>query len=288
MRSNLIKGAGFILLSELFFVLMGTQVRQVSVDLSNEMIVFFRNLVGLQILIPLVMKNGWASMKSAKPQLHILRGLAGVSAMYCFFYAIAHLPLANAMILKMSAPLFIPIIAAFWLKEKLSTLIIFVVLLGFIGVTLIIKPDLNEVDKVSLIALMGGLFAAIAKTTVKKLTNTDKPANVVFYFAMTALIVSSIPAYLNWQTPNVQQLLQLILLGVLASGGQFFMTKAYSVAPASQISHFSYSTILYASFFGWMLWGEWMDNWAWTGVLLVIISGVLLIRFQPSTVNATL
>ena len=288
MRSNLIKGAGFILLSELFFVLMGTQVRQVSVDLSNEMIVFFRNLVGLQILIPLVMKNGWASMKSAKPQLHILRGLAGVSAMYCFFYAIAHLPLANAMILKMSAPLFIPIIAAFWLKEKLSTLIIFVVLLGFIGVTLIIKPDLNEVDKVSLIALMGGLFAAIAKTTVKKLTGTDKPANVVFYFAMTALIVSSIPAYLNWQTPNVQQLLQLILLGVLASGGQFFMTKAYSVAPASQISHFSYSTILYASFFGWMLWGEWMDNWAWTGVLLVIISGVLLIRFQPSTVNATL
>lgn len=85
MRSNLIKGAGFILLSELFFVLMGTQVRQVSVDLSNEMIVFFRNLVGLQILIPLVMKNGWASMKSAKPQLHILRGLAGVSAMYAFF-----------------------------------------------------------------------------------------------------------------------------------------------------------------------------------------------------------
>ena len=286
MRSNILKGAGLILLSELFFVLMGTQVREVSAGLSNEMIVFFRNLVGLQILIPLVMQNGWASMKTDKPQLHLLRGLAGVSAMYCFFYAIAHLALANAMILKMSAPLFIPIIAAFWLKERLSMLIIFVVLLGFIGVTLIIKPDINEVDRVSLIALMGGLFAAIAKTTVKKLTNTDKPANVVFYFAMTALIVSSIPAYLNWQTPDMQQLLQLILLGLLASGGQFFMTKAYSVAPASQISHFSYSTILYASFFGWLLWGEWMDNWAWTGALLVIISGVLLIRFQPSNKNA--
>ena len=281
MRKNLHKGVAFILLSELFFVLMGTQVRTVSEQLSNEMIVFFRNLIGLQILIPLVWSNGWSSLKTDKPQLHLLRGTAGVCAMYSFFYAIANLPLANAMILKMSAPLFIPIIAFFWLKEKLSYLIGFVIIIGFIGVTLIIKPDLNVVDKVSLIALAGGLFAAIAKSTVKYLTRSDKPATVVFYFAATALIVSTIPAYLNWQTPTQEQLLQLILLGLLASGGQFFMTKAYSYAPASQISHFSYSSILYASVLGWFLWGEWMDNWAWTGAVLVIVSGLLLIRFQP-------
>ena len=82
MRKNLHKGAAFILLSELFFVLMGTQVRTVSEQLSNEMIVFFRNLIGLQILIPLVWSNGWSSLKTDKPQLHLLRGTAGVCAMY--------------------------------------------------------------------------------------------------------------------------------------------------------------------------------------------------------------
>ncbi len=257
---------------------MGTQIREVSQGLSNEMIVFFRNLIGLQIIIPLVMKYGWSGIKTSKPHLHLLRGIAGVSAMYCFFYAIANMPLANAMILKMTAPLFIPVIAFFWLQESLNWTIGTVVLLGFAGVTLIIKPDLNQLDWVAIIAVTGGFFGAIAKSTVKFLTHTDKPASVVFYFALTALIVSSVPALLSWQTPTPTQFLQLIALGLLASAGQFFMTLAYSYAPASQISHFSYSSILYASFAGWILWGEWMDSWAWFGAGLVVLSGVLLIK----------
>ncbi len=278
---NLLKGIGFILLSEAFFVLMGTQIRAVSAGLSNEMIVFFRNLIGLQIIIPLVMKYGWSGLKTSKPHLHLLRGLAGVTAMYCFFYAIAHMPLANAMILKMSAPLFIPLIAWLWLKEKLNGTIALVVLLGFCGVSLIIQPDLQQLDWVAIIAVAGGFFAAIAKTTVKRLTATERPASVVFYFALTALVVSSLPALLNWQTPSSEQWLQLIALGLLASFGQFFMTLAYSHAPASQISHFSYSSIVYASFAGWLLWDEWMDGWAWLGAGLVVLSGILLIQRKP-------
>jgi len=278
MQDRLIKGASFILLSELFFVMMGIQVRESAEHLSNELIVFFRNLFGLQIIIPLLLKQGWKTLKTQQVKFHLLRGLAGVSAMYCFFYAIAHLPLANAMILKMSAPLFIPVIAYLWLKEKLNWTIGFVVILGFVGVTLIIKPDFTDLDLVALIALAGGFFAAIAKSTVKKLTHTERPATIVFYFALTGLIVSSIPAILNWQTPNSEQLLQLLLLGFFAASGQFFMTQAYAFAPASQISHFSYSSIIYASIIGWLLWGEWMDLWAWTGAAMVVISGILLIK----------
>ncbi len=277
---NLYKGAAFILVSELFFVLMGTQVRSASQGLSNEMIVFFRNLFGLQIMIPLLMRHGVSAFKTAKPQLHLLRGLAGVSAMYCFFYAIAHLELASAMILKMSAPLFIPIIALVWLKEQLSWLIGFVVIIGFCGIILIIKPDPGAINGVALIALAGGFFAAIAKSTVKRLTATEKPATIVFYFALTGLTVSALPALLNWQTPDLPQLLQLLLLGLLASLGQFFMTQAYALAPASQISHFSYSSVLYASFLGWLIWDEWMDAWSWLGTLLVILSGILLVQVK--------
>lgn len=278
MPVSLFKGAVFILLSELFFVLMGAQVRAVSINLSNEMIVFFRNLFGLQIILPLLLQHGFSALKTQKPQLHLLRGLAGVSAMYCYFYAVAHLPLANAMILKMTAPLFIPLIAFMWLKETASWMIVLVISLGFIGVSLIIKPDFNSIDRIALIALCGGLFAAIAKSTVKQLTQTEQPATIVFYFALSGLLISSLPAFINWQTPDSAQLLQLLVLGFLAASGQFLMTKAYSFAPASQISHFSYSSILYASLAGWLFWDEWMDGWSWLGALMVVMSGMLLIK----------
>lgn len=286
---DLRRGALFMLLSELFFVLMGTQIRAVSDQMPNEMVVFFRNLIGLQILLPLLWRHGLGSLRSQRPGLHLFRGLAGISAMYCFFYAIAHLPLANAMILKMTAPLFIPLIAWLWLKERLSPMIGFVVLLGFVGVLLILKPDFlrfAEDEKVALIALAGGFFAALAKTTVKKLTGSENPMVIVFYFALTGLVVSAIPAIVAWKTPVGIQWLHLIGVGLLASIGQLLMTRAYSHAPASQISHYSYSSILYASLIGWLLWEEWMDGWAWFGAALVALSGILLIRRRPVTLPA--
>lgn len=280
MQPGLVKGAVFIMLSELFFVLMGTQVRTVSEGLNNEMVVFFRNLFGLQVIIPLLYQNGWRSLKTARPGLHILRGLVGVSAMYCFFYAIANLPLANAIILKMTAPLFIPIIAWLWLKEKLNSSIALVIFLGFSGVTLIIKPDPGSFNLVALVALTGGFLAAFAKTTVRNLTRTEKPTTIVFYFALSGLLISSLPAFMHWQTPDLNQLMNLLLLGFMAAAGQIFMTRGYSMAPASQISHYSYSSILYATLVGWLLWDEWMDLWAWLGAALIVLSGVMLIQVK--------
>ena len=114
--------------------------------------------------------------------------------------------------------------------------------------------------------------------TVKKLTATEKPATIVFYFALTGLIFSSVPAILAWQSPTPGQLFQLLLLGTAAATAQYIMTRAYSFAPASKISHYAYSSVLYASLFGWLVWDEWMDHWAWFGAVLVMFSGILLLR----------
>ncbi len=278
MPNNVLKGAGFILLSELLFVVMGSQVKSLSQELPTEMIVFFRNLFGLQVILPLLLRQGFGALYTQRASLHLLRGLAGLSAMYCFFYAIANLPLANAMILKMSAPLFIPIIAMLWLGERLNGLIVFAVTLGFAGVALILQPDLEGFDSVALIAVAGGFFAAIAKTTVKKLTSSENPATIVFYFALTGMLLSSVPAYLVWTPPNAQQMLQLLLLGTAAASAQFVMTRAYSFAPASKISHYAYSSVLYASLLGWLFWDEWMNLLGWIGAAMVIASGMVLLK----------
>lgn len=283
MNHSLYKGAAFLLLSEAFFVLMGTQVRAVSETLPNEMIVFFRNLFGILIILPLMYRPGQIRFKTQKLALHLLRGIAGVSAMYCFFYAIAHLPLANAMILKMSAPLFVPLIAWLWLKEQVTGIIVFLIAIGFVGVMLIIKPDFQQFDPVAWIALAGGVFAALAKTTVRKLTATEAPATIVFYFAVTGFLVSVIPAIIAWKTPQPDQWLALVLLGLFASGGQIMMTQAYQSAPASRISPFGYSSILFASVTGWWLWGEYLDGWSWFGAALIALSGILLLRVKSDT-----
>jgi drug/metabolite transporter (DMT)-like permease len=277
-RDNVVKGAGLILLSELLFIIMGSQVKALSQDLPNEMIVFFRNLFGLQVIIPLLLGHGPGALRTERIGLHLLRGTAGLTAMYCFFYAIANMPLANAMILKMTAPLFIPIVAMFWLRERLNASIVIAVLVGFSGVSLIIKPDFDGLDLVALIALAGGFFAAVAKSTVRKLTASENPSTIVFYFALTGVTLSAIPAWMAWTTPNVQQLLQLLLLGTAAASAQYVMTRAYASAPASKISHYAYSSVLYASFFGWLFWDEWMDLLAWLGAALVVLSGVILLR----------
>jgi drug/metabolite transporter (DMT)-like permease len=109
-----------VILAELMFVIMGAMVKAASATLPNEMIVFFRNLFGLAAVLPLVLREGIPGLATRVPQLHLMRALAGVGAMYCFFYSLGQLPLADAMLLKLTAPIFIPMIALLWLGEGFS------------------------------------------------------------------------------------------------------------------------------------------------------------------------
>jgi len=276
--SPLLRGALYILLSELMFVLMGTQIKLIAVELPNELIVSVRNAVGLLLVLPILFKHGFHTLKTAHPGLHLIRGSMGLLAMYSFFYAIANLPLANAMILKMSAPLFIPFIAYFWLKEGLTLRLIALSLIGFCGVALVIQPGFSDYDKVALIALSGGLFAAFAKTTVRRLTHTEPPYRIVFYFALIGFIFSLIPLFPAWVDPSPEGWIRLMLVGLFATLGQLFMTRGYGQANAAELSPFSYSSVLFASVIGWLFWGEWMNLLAWFGTLILMTTGVLLVQ----------
>ena len=115
-----LQGALMLALSALLFALMGVAVREVSVSVNNESVVFFRNLVGVVFFLPLVLVKGFKPLRTQRLKTHLWRTTYGLAAMYCFFYAIAHLPLADAMLFTYSAPVFTPIIAWWLLKESLS------------------------------------------------------------------------------------------------------------------------------------------------------------------------
>lgn len=197
--------------------------------------------------------------------------------MYCFFYALSELPLADAMLLKISAPLFIPIIAFVWLSEHISLRAIMAILIGFLGVILVLKPT-GTIHIASLAGLMGGALAALAKVTIRHMSTTEPTSRIVFYFGLISLTVSAIPMVWYWQNPDLTEWMLLLLLGAFGTFGQLFLTKAYFFAPASRIAPFTYSSILFAGIIGWMFWGEIVTLITISGALLIIIAGIIILR----------
>lgn len=276
---DLRRGAVLMLASGLLFSAMGALVKYLSAELPNEMVVFFRSVTGLLALLPWVLYRGAGQLKTKNLRGHLGRGLAGVAAMYCYFYAIAHLPLAEAVLLNFSTPLFIPFIAHLWLGEKVSARIWAAIGVGFVGIVLILKPGLDLFTPVSLIGLASGLFAALAMVSIRRLTRTEPALRIVFYFSLVCTAVSAVPLLWRWQAPDSGLWALLIGMGALASLAQLLLTRAYSHAPAAQVGPFTYSTVVFAAVIGWIFWGEVPDLLSFGGTALVCLAGIMTIRY---------
>ena len=280
-QNRLLAGALLIVAAELMFALMGASIRQVSADLNNGVIVFSRNLIGLLLLAAVTGRSGVPYLRTKVPHLHLLRATAGLGAMYCFFYAIAHMPLANAMLLKLSAPLFMPLVALFWLNERFTWHVVAALLVGLGGVTVILLPDFQQVAPVAAIALLGGLLAAVAKVTVRRLSASEPAARTVFYFAAIGSAVSSLPLLWLWTTPTPGQLLWLVVLGCFATAGQLLLTRGMACAPAARLGPFAFFSVIFGAVLGWLFWEEVLGWPTIAGSLLVLASALIVGRGMP-------
>ncbi len=283
---SLLPGAILILGAEFLFAAMGATVRHLSGSLDNEMLVFCRNLVGLVLLAPVLLPQARRNLATRVPHLHLLRGLAGLGAMYCLFYALAHMPLAEAMLLKLSAPLFIPLVALFWLGEAVTLLVAVAVVIGFAGVTVILTPDFAGLAPAAAVALLGGLFAAVAKVAVRRLSRSEPAGRIVFYFALIATLVSSIPLLWAWRTPPTALWPWLLALGAIATGGQVLLTRGFAAAPAGRLAPFTYFSVVFAALLGWLFWDERLSATTLVGTLLVMTAGLLAARRRLCVIPA--
>lgn len=283
---NIVRGAFFIVTAEVSFALSAALIKLVSDSLPNQSIVFFRNLFGLLILTPLLLNAGENILKTNRLHLHLFRSGIGMGAMYCFFYALANLPLADSMLIKSTIPLIIPFISLAWLKESISKRIIVAGLLGFIGVFVILNPNGNNTNWAILVALSSSLMAALAFVTVRQLSSTEPPLRIVTYFAIVGLIISAIPLTWTWQTPTFQQCVMLLGVGLTTTIGQLLLTRGYQNAPASSVGIFTYTSVPFGTFLGWLFWQELLEPEFYLGAILIILAGVLVLRKKlPSAIN---
>ena len=160
--SQLLKALACLTFAAFLFSIMGVCIRYASHSVDNATIVFFRNFIGLFIFVPLLLNKGVSFFKTEKLWMHTWRSVVGLTAMYGFFYAIANLKLSNAMVFTYSSPIFIPLIAWLFLKEKITLSMLIAAGMGLIGVLCVAKPDSGMFNLMSGIGLGASFLAALA------------------------------------------------------------------------------------------------------------------------------
>lgn len=272
-------GALCVLSASLTFAMLGAVVKVVSLSLTTEMVVFFRNFCSLFFILPWI----WYSpppggVRTSYFALHLLRSMAGLGGMYCFFYVIARLQLSESFLLMSTAPLFIPIIAYVWIHEPVERKVRGAIIIGFIGIILILKPGMGVFRPIAFVGLGAGLMGALAMVSIRRMSSSEPTIRIVFYFTVFGTLISAMPLVWSWQSPKAEIWWLLVLMGLLAAVGQFLLTKGYSLAPAAKVGPFSYSNVVFAMLLGWVLWGEGLDFLTWVGAFLICIAGIITTR----------
>jgi drug/metabolite transporter (DMT)-like permease len=266
--------------SALLFASMAATVRVASRELPNAPIVFFRHFIMLAFLLPWLWRQGREALRTEDFPGHLVRGLAGVSAVACYFYAIARLRLADAVLLNQSMPLFIPLVERAWLGERIPRRLWGVLALGFAGLLLILRPGTGVFEPAALFGLASAVLASIAQVGIRRLTRTEPVTRIVFYFGLVASVVALAPAVHWWKDPSPFTWAVLLLMGVFATLGQLTLTRAYLHAPAASVGPFLYVGPVFAGLIDWVVWGRLPDALFVLGALIVIGAATLALRLR--------
>jgi drug/metabolite transporter (DMT)-like permease len=280
-----------MLLSALISALNGAITKILSDDISALEIVFFRNMIGV-ILILWTLRIKPPTLEGGKIHLLFLRGFLGFSAMILFFYTIATIPLGEAITLNKTSPLFVSILAYYLLHEHLSKQAILALLIGFLGIIFITKPFNMSISYEHLLGVLGGFFAAAAYATIKKIKDIYDSRVIVLSFVIIGTIM---PAFLFLISPYIDSPQSLaflfpefvmpydlsiwLLIGFMAfisTLSQWLLTKAYSSSSASIIGVISYTNIPFAIGFGYMLGDAFPDFLTFCGIGLIVLGGILV------------
>ncbi len=266
--------------SAILFASMAACVGLAARELPNAPIVFFRHFLMLLFLLPWLWRQGRHALDTDDFPGHVVRGLSGVSAVACYFYAIARLRLADAVLLNQSMPLFIPLVERAWLGERVPRRLWGVLLLGFTGLLLILRPGSGVFEPAALVGLASAVLAAVAQVGIRRLTRTEPVTRIVFYFGLVASVVSLPPALVWWRTPSPATWALLLLMGVFATVGQLTLTRAYVHAPAARIGPFLYAGPVFAGALDWALWGRLPDRLFVLGAAIVVAAATLALRLR--------
>ena len=276
--------SSWMLVAAALFALMGVLVKQASATFSPAELVFYRSVFGLVAIwavIAVRQRRPLAPLVTSHLKAHFWRGVSGFAALVLFFYALANLPLATAVTLNYTAPLFLAALSAWWLHERHGRSLVGAVLLGFAGVVLLLRPTVQEQAWLPALAgLVSGMLAAVAYVNVKQLGKLGEPEwRVVFYFTLISTVGGAAwMALAGFHVPRAPDWPWLIGIGVTATLAQLALTRAYHRGRTLTVGALAFATVGFSAFYGVLLFGERLPLIAWLGMATVAAAGIWAVR----------
>lgn len=280
------KGILNLLLAAVFLSLALTLVRAAG-DLPSVQKMFFRNII-MAIGTFTVMKKEQIPVRIEKQYALrlLLRGMSGGMSMICNFYAIDHMNLADSAMLNKLAPFFTVVFSWLFLKERARASGLIALVVAFVGALFIIKPTGNNMEMLpALIGTLGGIFGGLSFTAVRAASQAGAHQKmIVLTLSVTSCIMVFPSMIINFVPMTLQQMMILFICGLLSIAGHFCNTRAFSIAPASEISVFDYTQVLFSALYGFILFGQIPDRFSLIGYIIIIGTGVMVFfdnRKQP-------
>jgi len=279
-------GVGLKVLAIFLFTTMSALIKATADDVPAGEAVFFRSFFAIPVILIWLIQRGQLShgLKPVSPMGHVWRGLFGTTAMGLTFMGLGLLPLPEVTAIGFATPIFTVALAAVLLGEKIRLIRVTAVGMGLLGVMIILWPRFTSIGTMEQTATIGALLILIAtmmrslvQIHIRQLVQTEHTAAIVFYFSVTASLLSLLTIPFGWVVPDAETVALLITAGLIGGGAQILVTSAYRYGSASMLAPYDYTSMLFAIVIGYVFFGELPTMVMLAGASLVIIAGALVI-----------
>ncbi len=274
--SDNITGMIWMLAATIIFSIMHVLIRYVSADIPPFEIIFLRNLFGIIILTPTIIKYGIAPLQTTKYKLLGGRAIVNAIAMMCYFSALAISPLADVTALGFSAPIFATILAVIFFKEIIHLRRWVAIAIGFLGTMVILRPGIIETDIGMMLVLFSAVAWAITLHIIKILSKTESSLTITIYMVVMMTPITLIPAIYVWVWPSMTQILWLMLIALLGTVAQFAMTQGMKLGDISVVMPIDFFRLIWVAILAWLIFAEIPDLFTWIGGAMIFASATYI------------
>jgi drug/metabolite transporter (DMT)-like permease len=279
--SNHLRGIGFVILMTITFSSLDASAKYFTTELPLWVLLWGRYFFNFLFVALFFFRGAPAEIIHTRNlKMQILRSILLVSSTLTFWLALMFLPLADCVVILFVAPLLVTILAAPLLGERVGRHRWTAVILGFVGVLVVMRPGFTIFSWVSVLPFITALLYAGVQISTRILGRTEAPLTTLLYSSAGGAIICTVCVLFFWVTPSLQQWLVLGWLGFLGALGHYLMIKGYLLAPASLLAPFDYTTLIWATLLGFVLFGDLPDTWTVLGAIIIMSSGLYLIRIE--------
>lgn len=267
-----LQGVLWMVVAAVFFAVSAGLVRHLSANIDAFEQTFWRQFLGLLIILPFVWRSGRIGLRTRQLKTNLMRNLAGYAGISLYFYSVTLIPLAESLSLQFTLPLFTIVFAMLILSEKVGVHRWTATVVGFIGALVILRPGMIPIEVGALIALVSAACLAMSDTLVRRLSRTDTTLSIVFYSYLLQVPVALAVALPNWVTPTMDDWPWLIALGVCSFAAQWGLSRAFVLAEASLVSPILFLRLPIVALIGYVFFAEVPDDWTWVGAAIICAS----------------